>query len=267
MRDSVNEVLEQMNDKYIAEAADFQAEKRSICPRVVAVALIAACLMGLTAVAYSQGWVFERGGPEVWADVEAEAQMPTAEDVIPPLEYNYRVRFTTEAYDRFTDEQLAFLDAHYGETLIYANLAEVQESLGMQMLMLSGFDAGEQINVKAVGSRSTVQYKQVLTDYELAQPAENLRVVMSATLKTNGVQEFSVGGSYARPIEEMEYWVEVLETNAKLVSPESKESDAASVVWAYFTYDNMAYTLQIIDKDVPAEKMAEACALLEILHK
>ena len=40
MRDYVNEVLEQMNDKYIAEAADFQAEKRSICPRVVAVALI-----------------------------------------------------------------------------------------------------------------------------------------------------------------------------------------------------------------------------------
>ena len=32
MKDYVNEVLEQMKDKYIAEAADFQAEKRSIRP-------------------------------------------------------------------------------------------------------------------------------------------------------------------------------------------------------------------------------------------
>jgi hypothetical protein len=48
---------------------------------------------------------------------------------------------------------------------------------------------------------------------------------------------------------------------------ETKASDAASVVWAYFTYENMTYTLQIIDKDVPTEKLTEACNLLETLCK
>ncbi|MBO4929007.1 MAG: hypothetical protein J6D61_01020, partial [Clostridia bacterium] len=76
MKDYVNEVLEQMKDKYIAEAADFQAEKRSIRPRVVAVALIAACLMGVTATAAAvvirQGWTAELKEPQTWAEFVEE---------------------------------------------------------------------------------------------------------------------------------------------------------------------------------------------------
>ena len=135
------------------------------------------------------------------------------------------------------------------------------------MLTLKDFAQGEQVTVDIKGSRGADQYKQVLIDYELARSEENLRVIADVSLKTNGVENFSVGGSYARPIMESEYWIEALGVNAKLVSMETKASDAASVVWAYFTYENMTYTLQIIDKDVPTEKLTEACDLLETLYK
>ena len=267
MRDYVNEVLEQMNEKYIAEAAVFQMEKKHIRPRIVAAALVAARLMGVTAVAYSQGWIFEQGGPEVWADEETVVQAPAAEEEIPSQKYNYRVHFTAEAYDRFTEEQMALLDANYGQKLSYADLAEVKEELGVELLALRDFALGEQVTAEIVGHRGADQYKQVLMNYELSRNEENLRVVVDVSLKTDGIQNFSVGGSYARPIEEMEYWIEALGVNAKLVSAESGPTHIASVVWAYFTHDNMTYTVQIIDKDVPAEKFAEACALLENLHK
>lgn len=281
MRDYVNEVLEQMNDKHIWEAANYQNEKKAIRPRVVAAVLVAACLMGVTAVAYSQGWVFEKDAPQAWEDYVAENTPPARpEDAeaepqekaplntveTPPEKmYSYRVHFTTEAYDKFTDEQMAFLDAHYGEKLTYADFAETKEVLGLELLTLEDFAEGEQVTVDIKGRRSAGWY-QVLVDYELTRPKENLRVIADVSLNTNGVENFSVGGSYARPLEETEYWIEALGINAKLVSMETKASDAASVVWAYFTYDNLTYALQIVDKDVPDEKMAEACALLETLH-
>ena len=281
MKDYVNEVLEQMNDKHIWEAANYQIEKKSIRPRVVAVALIAACLLGITAVAYSQGWVFEEDAPQPWEAYVAENTPPalpedsevkpqetaplTTVETPPEKMYRYRVHFTTEAYDKFTDEQMAFLDTHYGEKLTYADFAETKEVLGLELLTLKDFAEGEQVTVDIKGRRSAGQY-QVLVDYELARPEENLRVIADVSLNTNGVEDFSVGGSYARPLEETEYWIEALGVNAKLVSPADKAGDMASVVWAYFTYDNLTYALQIVDKDVPAEKMAEACTLLETLH-
>lgn len=282
MRDYVNEVLEQMNDKHIWEAAHYQQKKRSIRPRAVAVIVAAACLMGVTAVAYSQGWVFEQDEPQAWEDYVAENTPPvlpedaetepqetaplTAVETPPEKMYSYRVRFTTEAYDKFTDEQMAFLDNHYGEELTYADLAETREALGLELLTMKDFVQSEQVTVDIKGRRSAEQY-QVLVDYELARPEENLRVIADVSLNTNGVENFSAGGSYARPLEETEYWIEALGVNAKLVSAESRPTHAASVVWAYFTYDNLTYALQIVDKDVPAEKMAEACALLETLCK
>ena len=283
MKDYVNEVLEQMNDKYIWEAANYQQKKKSIRPRVVAVIVAAACLLGVTAVAYSQGWVFEKDEPQAWEDYVAENTPPalpedaetepqetaplTAVETPPEKMYSYRVHFTTEAYDKFTDEQMAFLDNHYGEELTYADFGETKEALGLELLTLKDFAQGEQVTVDIKGSRGADQYKQVLIGYELARPEENLRVIADVSLKTNGVENFSVGGSYARPIMESEYWIEALGVNAKLVSMETKASDAASVVWAYFTYENMTYTLQIIDKDVPTEKLTEACNLLETLCK
>lgn len=283
MKDYVNEVLEQMNDKYIWEAANYQQKKKFIHPRVVAVIVAAACLLGVTAMAYSQGWVFEKDKPQAWEDYVAENTPPalpkdaetepqetaplTAVETPPEKMYSYRVHFTTEAYDKFTDEQMAFLDAHYGEKMTYADFAETKEALGLELLTLKDFAQGEQVTVDIKGSRGADQYKQVLIDYELARSEENLRVIADVSLKTNGVENFSVGGSYARPIMESEYWIEALGVNAKLVSMETKASDAASVVWAYFTYENMTYTLQIIDKDVPTEKLTEACDLLETLYK
>ncbi len=283
MKDYVNEVLEQMNDKYILEAANYQQKKKSICPQVAAMIVAAACLLGVTAVAYSQGWVFEKDEPQAWEDYVAENTPPAlpedtetapqesapliAVETPPEKMYSYRVRFTTEAYDKFTDEQIAFLDNHYGEELTYADLGETKEALGLELLTLKKFAESEQVTVDIKGSRGVDQYKQVLIDYELARPEENLRVIADVSLKTNGIEDFSVGGSYARPLEEREYWIEALGINAKLVSPESKPTDAASTVWAYFTYGNLTYALQIVDKNVPAEKMAEACALLETLYK
>lgn len=282
MKDYVNEVLEQMNDKHIWEAANYQQKKKFIHPRVVAVIVAAACLLGVTAMAYSQGWVFEKDEPQAWEDYVAENTPPalpkdaetepqetaplTAVETPPEKMYSYRVHFTTEAYDKFTDEQMTFLDNHYGEELTYADFAEIKEALGLELLTLKDFAQGEQITVDIKGSRGADQYKQILIGYELARSEENLRVIADVSLKTNGVENFSVGGSYARPIMESEYWIEALGINAKLVSPADKAGDMASVVWAYFTYDNLTYALQIVDKDMPDEKMAEACALLETLH-
>ena len=148
MKDYVNEVLEQMNDKHIWEAANYQNEKKFIHHRVVAAVLVAACLLGVTAVAYSQGWVFEKDEPQAWEDYVAENTPPalpkdaetepqetaplTAVETPPEKMYSYRVHFTTEAYDKFTDEQMAFLDNHYREELTYADFGETKEALGLE---------------------------------------------------------------------------------------------------------------------------------------
>ena len=168
MKDYVNEVLEQMNDKYIWEAANYQQKKKSIRPRVVAVIVAAACLLGVTAVAYSQGWVFEKDEPQAWEDYVAENTPPalpedaetepqetaplTAVETPPEKMYSYRVHFTTEAYDKFTDEQMAFLDNHYGEELTYADFGETKEALGLELLTLKDFAQGEQVTVDIKGS-------------------------------------------------------------------------------------------------------------------
>lgn len=269
MNDHVNEVLEQMKDKYIAEAAGFQAEKRSIRPRIAAIALIAACLMGVTATAAAivirQGWTAELEEPQTWGEFVEE--YPDMADTENPPEYMYqhKVRFDTEPEVQFSQEQTAVLEENYEQELTFDSLAELEEELDFKLLRLENTEEGEETTAKINGRRSQGEY-QIRSKYQLHRTEDNLKVNVTAVTDTNGVST-GTGVAYARPIQTMEYVITKLGVNAKLVSPDNKEGDAASIVWAYFVYENTAYSMQIVDKDIPAEKMAEACALLETLSQ
>ena len=268
MRDYVNEVLEQMKDKYIAEAADFQAEKRSIRPRVVAVALIAACLMGVTATAAAvvirQGWTAELEEPQTWEEFVEEKPFMADTENPPAYMYSHKVQFDAQPETTFSEEQKTVLEENYNETLTFDSLAALEEELGFRLLRLENTEESEAATAEIDGRRSQGEY-QIHSEYQVHRAEDKLKVNVTAVTDTNGVST-RTAVYYARPIQTMEYVIQSLDVNAKLVSPDNKEGDAASVVWAYFVYEDTAYSMQIVDQDIPAEKFAEACALLETLH-
>ena len=269
MNDYVNEVLEQMNDRYLWEAAQYQASKKTVRFRRVAVLLVAACLMGVTAAAAAvvirQGWTAELKEPQTWEEFVEEHPLMADTENPPAHMYSHKVQFDAPPEATFSEEQKTVLEENYNETLTFDSLAALEEELGFQLLRLENTEEGEEAKAEIDGRRSQGEY-QIHSEYQLHRAEDKLKVNVTAVTDTNGVST-RTAVSYARPIQTMEYVIQSLGVNAKLVSPDNKEGDAASVVWAYFVYEDTAYSMQIVDQDIPAEKFDEACALLETLYR